>query len=154
MWATLLSPTGILAALVVGLSISNVLFVKLYGNAKDEYAKYHANVVAAQEQAEEAAQHLRAEHERLLGIYGDAWSRSLAARPAVRVLPAGSCLPQAGAVPTTSGQPAATSAEQRLDTAVSIAAEDCERRIENAITDAAQVRYLQQWILDQHGVSK
>ena len=153
MWAWLLSPTGILAALVVGLSISNVLFVKLYGNAKDEYAKYHANVVAAQKQAEEAAQHLRAEHERLLGIYGDAWSRSLAARPAVRVQHGNCNLPQTGTVSTSTQEPDATSAEQRPDT-ITINSEECQRRIENGIIDASHVRYLQQWIIDQHEVSK
>lgn len=146
------SPTGIMAAIIVALSISNVVFIKLYGAANEQYANHRAAVVAAQKQAEADREHQRAEQERLMAVYGDAWAA--ARRPVVRVLPARGCVPQAGPVSATAGQPDAPTAEQRLDSAIVVAADECQVRLENAVMDAAQVRWLEQWIKDQHEASK
>ena len=45
----LFTPTGIMGALIVALSLSNVVFIKLYGSVHREYSKFQAEVVAAQE---------------------------------------------------------------------------------------------------------
>ena len=153
MWNFITTPSGVLGIILSVVSLYAVVITKMYGGLVDESNRFRITVEQAKEQAEEAAQHLRTEHERLLGIYGDAWSRSIAARPAVRVQHGNCNLPQTGAVSTSTKEPDATSAEQRPDT-ITINSEECQRRIENGIIDASHVRYLQQWIIDQHEVSK
>ena len=48
----LLTPTGILAAIVVLLSVTNVIFFLLYNSKVEEHAEYVANIEAASAQAQ------------------------------------------------------------------------------------------------------
>ena len=153
----LITPTGIMGALIVALSLSNVVFIKLYGSVHREYSKFQAEVVAAQEQAERDAEHLRAEQERVTRDVSVAWADALAysrEHPVVRVLPARCDSRQGTPLPATGLKPDVATAEPRLGRSISIAVEDCEARLNNAAQDAAMLLELQNWIRQQHEVSK
>ena len=134
-----------------------VCYVKGREAGLEKYYDLKSQVAAAQKQAEDDAVRQRAAQERIDRDTADGWAAAVAywrGRPQlVRVLPAGSCVPQAGAVPTAAGKPDAPTAEPR-PSAIYLTADQCEFRVNNALLDAAQVMHLQNWIQQQHQASQ
>lgn len=149
--------TTLSAIAVALLTLSNLFFFNLWIGAKDDLTTYRASVAQAQAQAESDAEVQRLEQQRVLADTANGWAAAVdywRKHPVVRVLPAADChLPQAGTVPATPAEPDARPPEYGLDPIV-LTAEQCEARINNAILDAAQVKHLQSWIIQQHEASK
>ena len=145
------SPSMLMAGAIVLLSISNVIFFKLWRNAIDEFAHYRAAVVAAQKQAEADADKARIESERITADVSNSWQAALdhaRRHPVVRVLQSRCDLPQAGAIShAASGTDGATSQ-------FTISAAECEAVANDAVIDATHILYLQDWIKRQHEASK
>jgi hypothetical protein len=129
----------------------------LYKEVVDDYADFRANLVSIQKQAESDAAARQLRSEKVTADVSLAWSAALdaARRPVVRVLPA-TCggLRQADALSTAGLKPDAPAPELGFGREVVIAVEQCEERLNWAAQDAAQVHYLQQWIIGQHKASK
>ena len=154
---SMFSPSGIMAALVIGLSISNVVFIKMYGSVSHEYATFKSDVREAEKRAAAEAEQERLGRERITEDVSRRWADALdlASRdPVVRVLPRNCNLPQAGTLPVAGLKPDAATAQPGLGGTVLVAGEECESRLNNAAHDAAQVMMLQEWARRQHEVVK
>ena len=145
---SLLSPTSIMAAVIIALSLSNILFYNLYSGAKDDYATVQATLTAERNQAKADAEAARAVSERITQDVSDSWSRALdhLRNHPVRVLPARGCVSNSNAG-TTYGLNAAAQATP-TDTRT-ITAEECEAYLTDAIEDSTRLVWLQYWIREQ-----
>lgn len=149
--ASFLSPHGIMAAIIVALSISNFIFVKMYGAANERYHEFRATVAQAQRLAEEQAEHHRIEQERILANYGDSWSAALAADRAVRVQkPANHCpgqMPGISPIATShEGLQAGSGAGGYLE----ITIDQCEALANDSILDAEWIDLAKRLTDDLH----
>jgi hypothetical protein len=154
---SLLSPTSILAGIVIALSLSNALFVHLYNGAKDELTTYRTEVNAAQAQIEANTQRLLRESAAVNSDTAarlDVALRDLRKRSPIRVRQAdcytggGLTFPKPAA--GTDAAPAAPSA----DTEIILTAIQCEAELIKGIEDATRLSWLQAWINQQIEVSK
>ncbi len=153
----LLSPTGIMGALIVALSASNLLFYKLWQNKADEYANFRAEIVSQQQALRAEADRAKAESDRITAEVSDSWSRALdwanSHPPVVRVR--GACDPTGlRPIPAPSEGTAVTPVQQGFGTPRDVAVEECEARINGAVFDAAQLMHLQSWVQRQHEVKR
>jgi hypothetical protein len=145
------SPTMIMAGVILALSISNVIFVNLYRSTADEYAQFKADVSAQQVALAREAERAKAESERVNADTVAGLRASLerlragAGRITVRVPT--DCNP-------ASLRPVSTAAEG-LDAATTervVSAQQCEAIANNAVFDASQMMWLQDWVRKQHEV--
>lgn len=140
----LLSPTGIMAVLIVALSLSNVIFISLYRSTTNEYAKFQADVLATNEQIGIDNERKQTEAERAVLDVSVSWKRALdysRRNPVVRVLQP-HCDSGTSAQATGTGlKPDGTAVAGLSSTAVN--APRCEELINRGVQDAAQVLHLQ-----------
>jgi len=153
----LLSPTGIMGALIVALSASNLLFYKLWQNKADEYANFRAEIVVQQQALRDEADRAKAESDQITADVSVAWSDALAwansHRPVVRVR--GACDPSGlRPVPTPSEGTFVGPVQPGFSAPRDVAVEECEARINGAVFDAAQLMHLQSWVQRQHEVKR
>lgn len=143
------SHTLIMAGVIVALSLSNVLFINLWQGAKDDHALYAAQVEAASEsiradnerKIREAAEATRQVEEQ----YADSRRRLAALGRTVRVQ-ANRCEGTMPDISESTGQSDVATTEQGLDSAIVLTVKQCEERVENAVMDATQLLWLQQWV--------
>ena len=151
------SPTAIMAGVIIALTLSNILFIKLYEGAKDDLRTYQSAVEQAQKQVEADNERLANDQERILAEYGKRWADSVAYReshPLVRVLHAECGVPESPALSASSGEITGAASQLGLSGEMVIAAAECERRLNWAAEDAAKVILLQDWATRQHEASK
>jgi len=144
---SLISPTSITAAMIVALSLSNVLFYKLWQGKSDDYAQLQAQVSLERRQAKDDAERAKERADRvsmdIATEYGAALDRLRKSQPAIRVLPATNC-----GVPHSNANPAfGLNVSPTLNTAdpTAITAAECEAILSEAIEDSAQLAWLQHW---------
>ena len=146
------SPTMLMAAVIIGLSISNLLFFKLYSEVSNEYSDFKTRVASESEL-------LRSENERKLQAVTDVARQvghdyakaraALAAGP--RVVRVREACSGSGILPGVS------TAAQRIDAtaeAGTVSAEQCEAIANDGIADAQTLMFLQQWVTQTHEASK
>ncbi len=129
----------------------------LYKDVVDDYANFRADMAAIQKQAEADAALRLQRSEKVTADVSLAWAAALdaARRPVVRVLPAARCdNPKGGTVSTAAQGLDVGTSQPGLGREIVIAVEQCEERLNWAAQDAAQVHYLQQWIIGQHKASQ
>lgn len=149
----LLSPSGIMATLIVVLSLSNVLFFKLWQGKADELAEYRANVVAQQQALAAEAARAKDESDRISRDTAAGWAAAVEWHRrnggAIRVR--SDCNPATlRPVPAASGEPTVSPVQQGFGTELDVA--QCETRVNGAVFDAAQLIWLQEWVRKQHEV--
>lgn len=154
---SLLSPTSIMAGIIVALSLSNVLLFKLYTGAKDDLVTYQAEVSLAQAQIEADIQRkLRLSEQVTAEVKSDLADAlaKLRKRPAVRVLQSNCNSGTSQAVPAPSGLSLDTPLADSVDTGITLTPEQCAERLGDGIEDAVRLAWLQEWVREQHEVSK
>jgi len=153
--ASLFSPTGIMAAIIVALSISNVVFVKMYGAANERYHEFKARVELAQRLAEEQTELERVRQERILADYGQRWAAALADRPVVRVRDAsGGCLSPVPSLSATAPGTAGLQTGSGTSGHLEITLDQCERVANWSIEDAIWIDTVKRLTNDLHGAGK
>ena len=152
------SPTMIMAAVIIGLSISNLLFFNLYRSTANEHAQFKADVSAAQEAVrldnERKLQEVTAVHRQVEHDYAKARAALAAGSRVVRVRESCSGTGILPGVPTAALKPDAAAVEPTLSASVSITAEECEQVANDAVMDAAKLAWLQAWVISTHEASK
>ena len=146
------SPTMLMAAVIIGLSISNLLFFNLYRSTANEYAQFQADVSAAQEAIrldnERKLQALAETNRQVADDYAKARAALVAGPRVVRVRDTCS---GSGILPGVSDaaiKPDATAEAGTIDPA------QCETYLNAGIADATQLIWLQQWVTQTHEASK
>ncbi len=153
----LLSPTSILAGIVIALSLSNALFFKLWSNAKDDLITYKAEVSLVQEQIEADVQRKLRDSAAVTANLKADLDTALAAvrrRPVVRVQ---SDCNTRGLSPLSSNagiNAQLPTGELGLGATRTIAAEECETRINRSLADAVWIEFAKVWAEQQHEASK
>lgn len=146
-----LSPTFWLGALIVALSLSNVLFYNLYQGATDDLANFKSSVEAQQEATRADNERKLAERDKINADTTSGWASAVAylrEHPTVRVLPA-HCDSRAGpAAPEAARRPDEAAAQQGFGS-VEVSAAQCQERLINAAEDAMQLLWLQDWVMRQ-----
>lgn len=153
----LLSPTSIMAGVIIALSISNVLFVNLWSNARDDLISYKASVSAAQKQiADENERKLR----EAAAVNTDIAARlavalrDLGKRPPVRVLHT-NCYTGTGiTVPKPPARTDEAPATDAADSAIILTADQCAEKLGDGIEDAVRFAWLIHWVKEQHEVGQ
>jgi hypothetical protein len=145
------SPTMIMAGVIIALSLSNVILFKLYRSEVNEYAQFKVDVSAQQVALAREAERAKAESERINADTVAGLRASLerlragAGRIVVRV-PTDCGTTGLRPVPTsTSGLDAATVERE-------VSAQQCEAIANNAVFDASQMMWLQDWARKQSEV--
>ncbi len=155
---SLLSPTSILAGIVIVLSLSNVLFIKLWQGAKDDLITYTAQVSLAQAQIDADIQRrLRLSDQVTADIKSDLDTALAAIRrnPPVRVRQADCNTRGLSAVSSNAGINASLpTVELGLGSTRTIAAEECETRVNGTVADAVWIEFAKEWAEQQHEASK
>ena len=147
------SPTMIMAAVIIGLSISNVIFVSLYRSTANEYSDFKTRVASESEllrsENERKLQEVTAVHRQVEHDYAQARA-ALAAGPRVVRVQSKSCS-GTGILPThgTAAPGLDATAETRT-----ISAEQCEAYLQSGIEDATQLMWLIDWVQRTHEASK
>jgi len=111
-------------------------------------------VAQAQKQAEEDAEHLRIEQERILADYGQRWSAALADRPVVRVRVPGSCPGQMPGISPTAQGNAGLQAGSGAGGHLEITFTQCEVLANDSILDAEWIDLAKRITNDLHEASK
>ena len=146
------SPTMLMAAVIIALSISNVVFVTLYRSIVNEYSNFKSTV-------EKESELLRLDNERKLAeinavtrqVESDYAKARAALAAGPRVVRVRSACSGTGILPTL------TSPAQGLDATAETRTIDpaqCETYLNAGIADATQLIWLQKFILDAHEASK
>jgi hypothetical protein len=153
---SLLSPTSIMAGIIVALTLSNAFFINRWSAARDNLTSYTASVNAAQEQIEADIQRRLRES---AAINTDTAARldfalaSLRSRPSIRVQ-SSSCkggMPGLSAAPGLAPQATAAAA---ADTGIVLTADQCAEKLGDGIEDAVRFAWLQDWVVQQHGINQ
>jgi len=146
------SPTMLMAAVIIGLSISNLLFFNLYRSTEHEYSDFKTRVASESEllrsENERKLQEVTAVHRQVEHDYAKARA-ALATGP--RVVRVRESCSGTGILPTL------TSPAQGLDATTevgTVSAEQCEAIANDGIADATQLMWLQQWVTQTHEASK
>jgi hypothetical protein len=142
----------LMAAVIIGLSISNLLFFQLYRGTANEYAQFSADVSAAQEAIrldnERKLQALAETNRQVADDYAKARA-ALAAGP--RVVRVRDTCSGSGILPTPAAPASGLDATAETRT---ITAEQCEAYLADGLADAQQLTFLQQWAIKTHEASK
>lgn len=153
-----LSPTGIMAAVIAALALTNFITYKLWRSEVAEYAQFRTDVETQSALLRAEAERDKAESERVSADAARGWIASVeywksrADRIVTVRLPA-SC--GQGTLPIVSEPAARTEPaveESRPSASVDVA--ECEARLNEAIKDAAQLEHLRRWVADQREVGK
>ena len=151
----------ILLAVCGALAGIALVFFLLYRSATHDLRDLQTSFSVAQAKADAEAARLRAESERIARESSEGWSAAVdywRANPRlVRVRDSGNCA-LLRPVSTPPGQLDARPAQQGLDTdfhaALEVSIAECEKRLNDAVLDAAQLIHIQNWIRDQHAASQ
>jgi len=138
------SPTMLMAAVIIGLSISNVILFKLYRSEVNEYAQFKAEVHANQVAILRENEQKQAAADAALLAVSESWKRALdhsRRNPPVRVLHS-NCDSGTGTQVTGTGLKPDATAVAGLSSAT-VDASRCEELINAGVRDAAQVLHLQ-----------
>lgn len=155
--AVLGAAAGIAATVAAICAAVAGVFIYLYSSEVKDHARFRADVVAAQEQAERDAKERADRQAELLASYGNAWAGAMADKPPViRVLRESSaCLkPVPGLSATAAGNAglSAGSGESRDIQTISI--EQCEQLAVDSILDAKWIEQVKRLTNDLHEASK
>jgi hypothetical protein len=141
-----------MAAVIIGLSISNVVFIGLYRGITDEYSSFKSTV-------EKESELLRLDNERKLQAVADVARQvdadyakaraALAAGP--RIVRVRDTCSGTGILPGVSTASPGIDATAEAGT---IDPRQCETYLNAGIADAAQLMFLQQWATQIHEASK
>lgn len=133
-----------LAIVTAAFAVLAAIFGLLYKGEVDAHAKY---VAAVKHQSETVRFENLAETSRLEAVVRDsdaAWAAALAvadSRP-VRVLPARGCEGGLSATTASAGLTTGTIEEPRFSPTRDVAAEECEKRLNWAMEDAARIEHI------------
>lgn len=141
------SPSLIMAGVIVALSISNVIFIKLYSNKVEEHATYIAEVEAANAKvSEDNARRLR-DAEAVVKDVSNAWDTALRSLDSSYISRLrgkdSSCAAVSGASATAKLVNESTAQSESGSGSFETTCFEIER---NAAVDAAQVLHLQSYI--------
>lgn len=139
------------------LVVSNAFFIERWRAANERYANFKSSVEMAQKQAEAEALRKEEEYRRVNQEVVAGWSAAVdwyRKHPRiVRVRVRDNRPAQVPAISAPAASDDEVATEPRFDTG-GITAIECEERLNNAILDAAQVIWLQEWIRQQREVAK
>lgn len=152
----LLSPTGVMAATIILLSVSNVLFFKLWRDEIHEYVQYKADVSAQQQILKDQTDRARSESERVATETAAGWSAAmdyLRRHPVTVRVPTDCNSSGLRPIPGTTGQFTQPRIEEPGPrTEIDIA--ECESRINAAVEDAAWIEHVKAWVKQQHEIQR
>ena len=148
------SPFLAMSGVALAFGISTIMFWRLYAATNNEYQAFRANVEQAQKQIEDDNRRTMARLAEEFKKTEQGWKRTIDLvnrSPRIRVQ---SCSNQGGMSPVSTATRLSPSAptQLRFDPGISVA--ECEKRVNNAVQDAAQVVHLQSWILNTREASK
>jgi hypothetical protein len=145
------SPTMIMAGVIIALSLSNVILFKLYRSEVNEYAQFKADVSAQQVALAREAERAKAESDRInadtVAGYRAALDRLRAGSGRITVRVPAHCDPSGLRPVPTAAQGIDASAAER-----EVSPEQCASIANNAVFDASQMMWLQDWVRRQHEV--
>ena len=153
---SLLSPTSIMAGIIVALTLSNAFFINRWSAARDDYIEYKAQVSQAQAQIENDMQRrLRLSDQVTADIKSDLSVAldTLRSRPSVRVRQTGCNTRGLSPLSTSASGITQAPVTDPVDPPV-ITAEQCQTYLEDGIEDAVKFAFLQSWVVQQHEESK